>query len=297
MRSFAALPGGTVTALSLVAASTLALSTSSASAQSDDLGVKPAALPAAKSEIPDDRLTGRDIYQRVLDNSFTSLIQESSLRSADRGGNEQESRFTIWYEDLRRDGNEDEPGAIISRTLVKYSHPFDIRYSGYLILSNHDAMNDQFVYLPSQRRVKRVSLRGEPVFGTDFSFEDILPKEIEDADYQRLADEELDGAPVFAIEAVPRSHADSEYSRIRIYVEKERSVVLRNRYWDDRGVEIKQLSVARESIDLIEGVWVPRQMTMRHLKLESYTTLERIDLTPNPKLSRSTFELRRLESH
>ena len=257
----------------------------------DDLGT-----PQIASD-PLAALTGRDIYQRVLDNSFDSLIQESTLVSGDRGGNAQESRFKMWFQDLRDAEAEQPRGTIIAKTLVQYTHPFDIRYSGYLILSRLDEVNDQFVYLSSQRRVKRVNLRGEAVFGTDFSFEDILPRQIEDADYKRLGDEPANGSDCFVIEATPKDHSQSEYSRLRIYIDKQRNVPLVTRYWDNRDVEVKELRVEPKQIEKIEGVWVPKHLTMRHLKLDSYTTLELEELDPNPPLTKTTFELRRLESH
>ena len=257
----------------------------------DDLGT-----PQIASD-PLAALTGRDIYQRVLDNSFDSLIQESTLVSGDRGGNAQESRFKMWFQDLRDAEAEQPRGTIIAKTLVQYTHPFDIRYSGYLILSRLDEVNDQFVYLSSQRRVKRVNLRGEAVFGTDFSFEDILPRQIEDADYKRLGDEPANGSDCFVIEATPKDHSQSEYSRLRIYIDKQRNVPLVTRYWDNRDVEVKELRVEPKQIEKIEGVWVPKHLTMRHLKLDSYTILELDQLDPNPPLTKTTFELRRLESH
>lgn len=258
-------------------------------ARSADLG-QPASVvdPAA--------LSGRDIYQRVLDNSFESFIQDSKLVSGDRAGNAQESHFKMWFEDLRDDEQEQPRGTVISRSLVQYTHPFDIRHSGYLVLSKLDATDDQFVYRSSQRRVQRVNLRGEAVFGTDFSFEDILPRQIEDADYARLPDAESAGIDCFVVEAIPRPHSNSEYSRLRVYVDKQRSVPILTRYWDDRNVEVKELRAEPSEIERIDGVWVPKRMTMRHLKLESFTTLALQAIEPNPKLPKSTFELRRLQS-
>ena len=52
---------------------------------------------------------------------------------------------------------------------------------------NADRSNDQFVWSPSTGRVRRVDLRGVGVMGTDYTFDDIAWKNIEDADYQRLA--------------------------------------------------------------------------------------------------------------
>ena len=256
-----------------------------------------ARAPANTGATPDAALTGRDIYQRVLDNSFDSFVQDSILTSGDRAGHSQESRFRMWFQDLRDPAGKQQKGAVIARSLVQYTHPFDIRYSGYLILSKLEAVNDQFVYLSSQRRVKRVNLRGKAVFGTDFSFEDILPRQIEEAAYTRLPDAEAGGRSCFVVEAVPKGEANSEYSQMRIWVDKERYVPMLTRYWDDREVEVKELRVEPSQVERIEGVWVPKRMTMRHLKLESYTTLQLDQIEPNAKLSNTTFELRRLESH
>ena len=274
-----------------------------ASAGAEDRGRPPAGHPPAAipgpSPVPktDADLTGKDIYRRVLENRFDSYIQSSSLVSGDRGGNTQETRLNMTFRSFRDENDEPSDGSTLSKAIVYYTYPFDIRHSGYLVINNLDRPNDQFVYRPSSRKVRRVNLRGEAVFGTDFSFEDVIPRELEDADYARKADEIVDGAPVFVVEAIPRPETDSEYSRLLIYVEKERSVPLRTRYWDDRGVEIKQLQVERPRIERIANVWVPMRATMRHLRLDSFTVLDIAELTPNPALSRTTFDLRRLEGH
>ena len=244
----------------------------------------------------DSHLTGRDIYDRVTANRFDSLIQESTLRSSDRGGHQQTTKLRLHWKDFRGDRGEAERG-ILSKTLVKYFHPFDIRHSGYLVIHNDERANDQFVYLPERRKVVRVNLRSEAVFGTDFSFEDILPREAQDATYQRLEDAEIDGVPAFAVEAVPTELANSEYSRFLVYVEKARSVPLRTRYWDEAGVEVKEMRVERDSIALRDGVWVPMRLSMRHLLHDTRTSLEVTRLEPNPELPRATFALQRLEAH
>ena len=244
----------------------------------------------------DASLTGEAIYRRVLDNTFDSFVQTSSLFSGDRGGNEQWSRFKVWFQTVREDGADPGEGEVVSRSRVYYTEPFELRHTGYLVLSRSDGASDQFIYMPSQRRVKRVSLRGEAVFGSDFSFEDILPREIEDAEYKRLADERTLGRDCFVIEAVPQEHARSEYSRMVVHIDKERSIPLLTRYWNGRGIEIKELRADPGSMELIENVWVVKRMTMRHLKLETYTRLELASIQANPKLNDAMFDLRRLES-
>jgi hypothetical protein len=257
----------------------------------------PVTSPPALEDAPPDGsgLTGKDIYERVLQNRFDAYVQTSALISGDRGGSEQESRLRMTWKNFRE--NDDPTRGVLSKTLVKYTHPFDLRFSGYLIVNNHQRHNDQFVYLNSSRRIRRVNLRGEAVFGTDFTFEDVVPREVEDSTYRRMPDETIDGVPCFVVEVTPLDHTDSDYSRFVVYVEREHSVPLRTRYWDDRDIEVKELTAEHDQIREFDGVWVPMASTMRNLQLDTFTSLRIEELEHDPKLRAADFDLRRLESH
>jgi len=145
--------------------------------------------------------------------------------------------------------------------------------------------------------VVRVNLRGEAVYGTDFSFEDVIPREAEDFAYRRLADESYQGIPVYVVELFPRELADSAYSKIRVFVDRKRHVVVRARYWNSAGVAVKEFTADPGSIEQFDGVWVPLESSMRNLLLGSYTRLSISQLVPNPELDENVFDLGRLESH
>ena len=123
---------------------------------------------------PSDGLSGRDVYACVLRNRFASYVQEAKLVSGDRGESAQESRLSMTWKSFRDEHDEPRKG-VLSKTLVRYQHPFDLRFSGYLVINNTERPNDQFVYLAATRKIRRVNLRKEAVFGTDFTFEDIVP--------------------------------------------------------------------------------------------------------------------------
>jgi hypothetical protein len=245
---------------------------------------------------PTDGKSGRDIYACVLRNRFQDYVQEAKLVSGDEGESAQESRLSMTWKSFR--DAEDQPrSGVLSKTLVRYEHPFDLRFSGYLVINNVDRPNDQFVYLAATRKIRRVNLRKEAVFGTDFTFEDIVPAEIEDADYRRLSDAVVDGSPLYVVEVTPKPEVDSEYSRFVVYVDRGSCVPLRTRYWDEKGVEVKELTVPPDAVREFEGIHWPMQLTMRNLKLESFTTLTVEELKPNGKLPDKDFEVRRLMSH
>jgi len=254
------------------------------------------AAPAATARPATDALSGEQIYARVLRNRFRSFTQASRLISADRAGREQETRFEMHWKDFRSaDGRPAE--GVLSKAVVRYTHPFDLRYAGYLVQANARRASDQFVYSPSRRKVMRVSLRHEAVHGTDFSFEDVIPRELEDASYRRLPDAAIDGIPVFVVELVPRERSESEYSKVAVWVDRERFVPLRSRYWDAAGVAIKELAADPVRVRDFDGVFVPMEATMRHLLFETWTRLVITDLVPNPPLGDDAFDIGRLESH
>jgi hypothetical protein len=255
-----------------------------------------AAEPARPASAGDAALSGRQIYSRVLENRFDSYEQETRLVSGDRSKSLQESEFLLWYRSFRDGDGAPEDGRIVSKSLVRYTEPFDIRHAGYLVINNLSRPDDQFVYRPSSRRVNRISLRGQAVFGTDFSFEDVFPRELEDADYERLPDVTLQGVDCFVVSAVPTEEAGSEYSRFVSTIDKARSVPLHVVYWDDREVKIKEWTAPRERFEERQGVWIAMRSTMTHLKLGSFTRHEVIDVQPNAPLDKRDFDLRRLSS-
>ena len=242
-------------------------------------------------------LSGAQIYDRVLDNRFDAYEQEILMESGDRGGNIERVEMEVKYLNT-----ELEKKGILSKSIAKYEAPQDVRHMGYLVVNKAEGADDQFVYLPSSRRVRRVNLRGESVVGTDFALEDIIPPEFEDATYLRLPDETVLEIDCFVVEVTPTEESDSNYTKIIAYVEKDHYVPLRNVYWDNQGVKIKELWVEPSSITRHEAidksglkeVWIAQKSKITNLKLESFTTLDVVKLDANPKLRKRDFSQRTL---
>lgn len=259
------------------------------------LAAVPLAAAAEGPPAPDPSLDAHAIYERVLANRFRSSVQELALRSGDRGGREApvEARM-LW----RRydEGTDERAGGVLSRTLIRYLEPYDVRGAGYLVVNKRDGPDDQFVYLPSMRRIRRVNLRGETVIGTDLSVEDIVPREMDDATYERGDDAEVQGRPCYVVDAVPVESSASRYSRFRLYVETEHFVPLRTRYWDTAGVEVKELRSPADSVRELDGVWIPLEGTMRQLLDGTYTTIRVVSIAPNARLPERYFSQRQLQA-
>jgi hypothetical protein len=252
---------------------------------------------AADDPIPDEQWIGEDgldgdaIYARVLENRFDQSTQLISLSSKDRSDHRQYVEMDQKY---MRDV-EDE--SVVSRSIAKYVRPVDVRHMGYLIVNKRAGPDDQFVYQPSSRRVRRINARTEAISGTDFTMEDVIPQEAADGEHFRLPDTTYKGTPAWVVAVVPHEDTNSNYSKFVITVEKERAIPLQTDYWDDRGVRIKQLRADPDSIEFFDArdargakkIWIVRRSKMMHLKRESQTVLNVLDFDADPGLSERDF--------
>lgn len=240
-----------------------------------------------------EELSGREIYRRLLNNRYKRGVQKIQIVSTDPGGSEQTTVFVASLEDHRDENDEPTDGKNAS-LLIEVSRPFDMRHTRYLVVSKEPGPDDEFIYRPSERRVRRVDLKGTPLLGTDYTFRDLAYHDLEGARYQRLPDETLDGVPVFVVEAHVTDTFEDRVHKSLSYVEQEHFVPLRVRYWDEYGVEIKELRAEHASIENFGPMWVATRSKMIDLlqRTESRSTV--LELDANPDFSPMQFSLRRL---
>lgn len=224
-------------------------------------------------------LDGEEIYDRFLENRrrLRSARQEGRILSTDDGGGEQLVRFEIVGKDYR-DENDDPVHDHLSSVLVRLVGPMEIDKTGYLYIDFEEARDQQFMYSPHRRRTSRVTLKGQTVAGTDFSFDDFLLSldEIEDAVYERFPDETVEGTPCYVVEARMKETAKSAYSRTKTWVEKEHYVPLVTQSWDTLNIEVKLLESPASTIKNFDGIWIATEGTITDL-LESTSSTMYID--------------------
>ncbi|MBW2421881.1 MAG: outer membrane lipoprotein-sorting protein [Deltaproteobacteria bacterium] len=252
------------------------------------------AIPADSSRAKTEAdLTGKEIFDRVVENRFESMIQIAGLISGNRADRTFATQFQVYWKNYEDVPNRDKAE---SKTLIRYLDPFDMRHTSYLAVSKEGGREDHWVYLPSRGQIRRINLRGDSIYGTDFSFEDVVPPETEDSEYKRLADDPLDGIDCFVVEVYPKPEARSEYSKMVVWVDKARNLPIKTRYWNLFDLEVKEFLADPSTIEKIEGIWVAHRSTMRHLRRGTFTHMVLEEVRPNANLTERHFDLRRLES-
>ncbi len=243
------------------------------------------------------RVDGHEIYDRLIKNRqrLGTVFQQGRIISEDPGGNPQQTNFWLHAMDYR-DADDNATGGVFTKSLFKITGPFEMRHTGYLYIEREDRDDEQFMYSPHRGRTSRVSLKGQSVAGTDFSFDDFLVSldDIEDAEYERHDDEVVQGVGCYVIEAFVKPESKTSYTRSMSYIEKEHYVALRTLHWDDVGVLSKEIVVPHAKIKEFDGAWIPTESTVTDLLEETSSTMYVDDLEPNPSLDNEMFSLSRL---
>lgn len=169
------------------------------------------------------------------------------------------------------------------RTLLRFQAPPDVRGSAILMVENGDAA-DMWMYLPEFRKVRRVSRTtvGSSLFGTDFSFEDFerLQGLSGNRESQRLPDEEIDGRTAYVVDSRPARGEDSEYERIRTWVDRERCLPLRIALFASGDRLLKEVLLPPEAHERLSERWVPRHVRVADRVNDTHTDLrvEKLEL-------------------
>lgn len=128
--------------------------------------------------------------------------------------------------------------------LAIFETPADVRGTVFLSHTHAGRADDQWLFLPAIKRVKRIAPANQssPFMGSEFSYEDLASAEVEKYTYAYRGDERYEGDAGFLLERVPVD-AESGYSRQRVWVDQERYVALKIEYYDRRGEKLKTLTL------------------------------------------------------
>ena len=132
------------------------------------------------------------------------------------------------------------------KSLVRFMRPAEIRGVAALIHEHPKSTDDSWLYLPSSRRVRRVSgaNRTASFQGTEFTYEDLSSLIVSRYDWTFLADDtvEVGGKKydVYKLEAKP-NYKDTGYAKLEIYMNKKHWRPERIDYYDLAGKKLKTL--------------------------------------------------------
>ena len=159
------------------------------------------------------------------------------------------------------------------RTLVIFDRPRNVSGTALLSFTHQAGSDDQWLYLPALKRVKRIASNNKagPFMGSEFAYEDISSQELAKYTYRYLADETLDGTATFVVERYPVDEK-SGYTRQVAWLDQAEYRVLKVDFYDRKDELLKTLT----NVDYqwyADRHWRPDRMEMVNRQTGKSTTL------------------------
>ena len=123
---------------------------------------------------------------------------------------------------------------------IEFQYPPDVRGTRMLTWSHKRDDDDQWLFLPAIKRVKRISSRNKSgsFMGSEFSYEDLGSQEPEKFKHKWLNDEKYESRDCWKIERIPQTKR-SGYSRQVLWIDKEYMNAVKIDYFDRKGDLLK----------------------------------------------------------
>jgi outer membrane lipoprotein-sorting protein len=177
----------------------------------------------------------------------------------------------------------------VSKIYMRFESPADIKGTAFLTWENKDGDDDQFLYLPALRRVRRIVSRqkSNTFVNTDYTYEDLQSREVEQDDHRVLREEKAGRYDCWVLESIPKNKKDSQYSKRVSWIIKEIYLPIKTEFYDSRGRLQKVLT--GKKIKKIDGIWTILDAEMRHLKKKHRTLMKTDEIQYNKNVPDEIF--------
>jgi outer membrane lipoprotein-sorting protein len=168
------------------------------------------------------------------DTGFNDSVSELTMILRNRNGDESTRQIRNQTLEVPDDGD---------KSLVIFDQPKDVKGTAFLSFTHKSGADDQWLYLPALKRVKRISSdnKSGPFMGSEFAYEDISSQEVEKYTYNYLKDEAYEQLDCYVYERFPVDEK-SGYSRQIVWMDKEHYRIMKIDFYDRKNTLLKTLT-------------------------------------------------------
>ena len=182
-----------------------------------------------------------------------------------------------------------------SKVILRFTAPAEVKGVALLILNHPDRSSDQWMWTPAINRDRRIATqdRRTRFFGSDFSFEDLEERDVDQYAYSSQGVEAVDGQPCWKIDSRPRSGKSSQYTRSMLWVRKNNYTYARiENYTGDKLIR----RIAYRDLQQVQNIWTARLIEVADVERNSRTVLKLESLRYNVPLKDEEFTLQALRA-
>ncbi len=181
------------------------------------------------------------------------------------------------------------------KSLMEFLTPADVKGTKFLSYEHADKDDDQWLYLPALKRVKRIASKNKSgsFMGSEFSYEDLTAFNIDKYNYSGEAEDVVvDGKKLYKSVRIPKSK-NSGYTKQVSWVDPQTFLAQKVDYYD-RKKELLKTAVFTD-YKKMDGVWRIGKITMTNHQNDKKTILVWKDETIKNGLKERDFNKRVLK--
>lgn len=176
------------------------------------------------------------------------------------------------------------------KKIMFFLSPADVRNTSFMNWSyaQQGKEDDQWIYLPALKKVKRISSEGKSDYfmGSDFTYDDLGDRRPDEDSHTLLREEMFQGESCYVVESKSKDK-DYLYSRTVTWVIKDKWIGLKKDFYDDNNKHLKTLRVMEYK--QINGLWMILHSEMENVQKKHKTTMKLENLKLNQGIKDSQF--------
>ena len=159
------------------------------------------------------------------------------------------------------------------KSLTIFDTPRDVKGTAFLSFTHSLKSDEQWLYLPALKRVKRISSSNKsgPFMGSEFSYEDISSQEVAKYKYKFIKDDKFNDRDVFVMERYPQ-YKKSGYTKQVVWMDKKMYQPLKIEFYDRKKSLLKTLT-QHEHKKYLDKYWRAGRLEMINHQTGKSTTL------------------------
>lgn len=217
------------------------------------------------AETPEEKGLAIAVAADERDTGFGDLTANMVMTLKNRKGKESKRDIRIRTLEVEGDGD---------KSMSIFDKPTDVKGTAQLTFSHGLEPDDQWLYLPALKRVKRISSRNKsgPFMGSEFAFEDLSSQEIEKYNYKYVRDEACGDWECHVLERIPQ-YEHSGYTRQIAWIDKAEYRPVKIEFYDRKNELLKTLEMSGYQ-EYIGRYWRADEMFMQNHQNGKSTTLK-----------------------
>ena len=161
------------------------------------------------------------------------------------------------------------------KKIMFFVSPADVHNTSFMNWSYDEAGkdDDQWIYLPALKRVKRISSdsKSDYFMGSDFTYDDLGDRQPNADTHTLLREEEIDGEMCFKVQSVPKEE-EYMYSKTISWIVKDKWIGKKKEFYDEDEDLLKTLTV--QKLEVIKDYIVITLSEMHNVQKDHKTIMK-----------------------